>query len=237
MVTVGGGGRLQRGEVRTAGPLRQHLRGLAGELTGGEELPHPVADVGRRELVGQSDDHVATGAERAHHADLGLVEQVGPGRPHRRRVDPGLPCLVAERRGREVVLDQVTPRCLERRRHHHRADVPAPTVVLLQPGRMAVGLLGAGGDRATHQGAERLEVGSRPGQPVGAQVPAHEALQGRIRRPPVAADSTHVALGGVAAGLGLAGERKVVDRLAEVGGHGRMLGAPPAGDEASHRPM
>ena len=108
-VTVGRGGRLERGEVRAAGPLREHLRRLAGELTGGEELPDPVTHVGRRELVGQANDHVAAGPERAHHPDLGLVEQVRPGCSHGRRVDSCLPRLLAERRGREVVLDQVTP--------------------------------------------------------------------------------------------------------------------------------
>ena len=56
---------------------------------GGEQLADARLDVVGRELLGEAHDHVAAGAEGAHHADLGLVEQVGPRRLQRAGVDAG----------------------------------------------------------------------------------------------------------------------------------------------------
>ena len=179
-VTVWRRRRLQLGEVGPARALGQHLRRLAGVLTGGEQLAHTLLDVVGSELVGEPHDHVATRAERAHHADLRLVEQVHPRRRQRRRLHTGLPRLVAERRRGEVVLDQVAARRLERRRHHDLADVAPPPVVLLQPRRMAVGLLGPLGDRPAHQRTELLEARCRPRQAVGTEVLTQHELQRRI---------------------------------------------------------
>ena len=86
--------------------------------------------------------------------------------------------------------------------------------------------------------------GVGPRQPVGAEVLAHHELQRRIRRVPVAPDGADVALGGVAAGLGLRSEREVVDGIAEVGRHGPMLRrrlgggvSDPAASSRRHRPL
>ncbi len=220
-VAVAHGGRLQRGEVGAARALREHLGRFAGHLAGGEDLPDASLDVVGGELLDEADDHVAARAEGAHHPDLGLVEQVGPGRGQGRRVDAGPPGLIGEGRRAEAVGHEVAPRRLEGGRHHHPAGIPAPAVVLLQARRVPVGLLGPLGDRAADQLAEVLEVRGGPGQALGPEVAPQHPLQGGVGGVPVPADRALVALGGIAPGLLCAGEGQLVDRLDQVARHDR----------------
>ena len=218
-VALGRGCGLERREVGAAGPLGQHLRRLARHLARREERPDLLLHLLGRELLDQADHHVAARAEGAHHPDLGLVEQVAPRRGQRRGVDPGPPGLVPEGRRAEAVLDQGPPGLLERARHDDPADVAAPAVVLLEPRRVPIRLLGPLRDRSAHQRADPLEVGCRPPQAVMAQVSAHQQLQGGIAGVPVATGGAGVALGRVPARLLLAPERQRVHWLRQVVDH------------------
>ena len=99
--------RLELGEVGTAGAFGQRLDRLAGPLAGRELGHHPLADVGRRELPDEVHDHVAAGAERARHADLGLVEQVAVRRVEHREVHAVAGGVVPDRGRREAVGEHV----------------------------------------------------------------------------------------------------------------------------------
>ncbi len=208
--------RLQRAEIRSAGALGQQLRGLALPLAGFELGQHVVAHVGRRVRGDQRLHHAAAGAQRASHADVGLVEQV-VGREHRqRRVHPGAPGPVAQRLLR--VQDR-SPRLGERRRHDDPADVVAPPVVAFEARRVAVGLLGPPRHRAAHQLADARQVRLGERQLVGLQVVGHRGLQGRIGGVPVETHRALVILGAVALRLLRRGERQPVHRLHVVVAH------------------
>src|SRR5690606_36970465 len=195
-VAVGLGDRLQGGQVGSAGPLGEHLGGLAGVVAVREDLPYPLSDVLGGEPFGERDDHLAAGAERAAHADVGLVEQVGPGGGERVRVGAVRAGLLGEGGRGEVVGQDRLAGGVERGRHDDLADVAPPLVIFLQPWRVAVGLLRVGGDRAAHERAEPVEVRLGPGVAV-AEVAAHEQLERRVAAPPVAPGGALVALGRV----------------------------------------
>src|SRR5207237_10352563 len=122
---------------------------------------------GRRELAHEIDDHVATRAERAGHADLGLIEQVAVRGIEHREADTAdaVPFRVATDPGRrEAVGEDVAAGVEEGRGKDGLAHVGAPAVVTLEAGRGLVGGLGARRYRPTPQRGTPGEVALGPGQ-------------------------------------------------------------------------
>ena len=211
--------RLELGEVGAARAFGERLDGLACPFAGLELGHHPLADVRRRELAHEIDDHVAAGPERARHADLGLVEHVAVCRVEHRGVDAAARRFVAHGRRREAVGEHVATRVEERGRQHHFAHVVTPAVVALEPRRILVGGFGSLGHGSTHQFADPVEMGLGPRQIVGGEVVAHQELQRGIAAPPVEARRSEVSLGRVASRLVGGPERQSVNRLAVVRRH------------------
>ena len=222
-VAVGDAVASSAAEIGAAGPLGEHLRRLAGHLTGGEDRPHALLDVVGRELLGQSHDHVAARAQRAHHADFGLVEEIAPGRRHRRadRRRPAGPlpeggreklCRSASRRDASNVGGMTTRPTSRPQRSYCSSRGGLRSV---SSARSATG--------PPIRAPTSLEMRPRRRQPAARRGAGHEELQRRIGRVPVAADGAAVALGGVTPRLVAVTERQLVDPLDQVPGHGPML--------------
>lgn len=215
-VAVARRGGLQRAQVGAAGALGEQLRGFTGPLPGGELGQHVLAHIGGRVGGHQRLHHAAAGAQRAPHPDIGLVEQVIGREQRQRRAHLRRPRFGAQR----LLGLQHGPLGLdEGRRHHHPADVVAPPVVALQPGRVAVGLLGPARHRAAHQltDARQMPLGQR--QLVGPQVVGHGELQRRIGVIPVETHGPAVVLGRVALGFLRGGKGQPIHRLDGVVAH------------------
>jgi hypothetical protein len=73
-IPAAGRGRFECSQVRAAGAFGQQLCRLARPFTRFELGQYVVAHVGRRVGGHQRLDHAATGAQRAAHPDIGLVE-------------------------------------------------------------------------------------------------------------------------------------------------------------------
>ena len=143
-----------------------------------------VAHVGRGVGVDQA-RHPGGHAQAAHHARVGLGQQVaGATEHHARRRSPALLRLSGESRG--IARLPQRPLGIEHRGvMGDLAHVVGPAVVTDQLGRVGVDGVGGPGDAAAHEGAECIERGLGPGQVVGWAVAPDPGLEVGVEPVPV----------------------------------------------------